>query len=87
MEYLKARREDLEQVYQLVQDTIQTIYPQYYPHEIVGFFRNLHSKENIAADIDSGPDCRKAACQGNVLAGRKTQKIHMGGKQEERERR
>lgn len=54
MEYLKARREDLEQVYQLVQDTIQTIYPQYYPHEIVGFFRNLHSKENIAADIDSG---------------------------------
>ena len=39
MEYLKARREDLEQVYQLVQDTIQTIYPQYYPHEIVGFFR------------------------------------------------
>ena len=54
MEYLKARREDLGQVYQLVQDTIQTIYPQYYPHEIVGFFRNLHSKENIAADIDSG---------------------------------
>lgn len=37
MEYLKARREDLGQVYQLVQDTIQTIYPQYYPHEIVGF--------------------------------------------------
>ena len=37
-----------------MQDTIQTIYPQYYPHEIVGFFRNLHSKENIAADIDSG---------------------------------
>lgn len=54
MEYLKARREDLGQVYQLVQDTIQTIYPQYYPHEIVGFFSNLHSKETIAADIDSG---------------------------------
>ena len=35
MEYLKARREDLEQVYQLVQDTIQTIYPQYYTHEIL----------------------------------------------------
>ena len=35
MEYLKAKREDLGQVYQLVQDTIQTIYPQYYPHEIL----------------------------------------------------
>ena len=54
MEYLKAKREDLGQVYQLVQDTIQTIYPQYYPHEIVDFFSNLHSKEKIAADIDSG---------------------------------
>ncbi len=31
MEYLKAKREDLDQIYQLVQETIQTIYPQYYP--------------------------------------------------------
>lgn len=54
MEYLKAKIKDLGQVYQLVQDTIQTIYPQYYPHEIVDFFSNLHSKEKIAADIDSG---------------------------------
>lgn len=54
MEYFRAKKEDLEQVYQLVQDTIQTIYPQYYPHKIVDFFSNLHSKENIAADIESG---------------------------------
>ena len=38
MEYLKAKKEDLGQIYQLVQDTIQTVYPQYYPHEIVAFF-------------------------------------------------
>ena len=85
MEYLKARREDLGQVYQLVQDTIDlsnTKPPLYLAlvrqleddikagalkpgtklppqrelaaHEIVGFFSNLHSKETIAADIDSG---------------------------------
>ena len=52
MEYLKAKREDLDQIYQLVQETIQTIYPQYYPESIVDFFCNLHSKENIAADIE-----------------------------------
>ena len=34
MEYFRAKKEDLEQVYQLVQDTIQTIYPQYYPHKM-----------------------------------------------------
>lgn len=54
MEYLKAKKEDLGQIYQLVQDTIQTIYPQYYPHEVVDFFSDLHSKENIAADIECG---------------------------------
>ena len=53
MEYLKAKREDLDQIYQLVQETIQTIYPQYYPESIVDFFCNLHSKENIAADIEN----------------------------------
>ena len=31
--------------------------------------------------------CRKAACQGNVQAGRKAKKIHMGRKEQERERR
>ena len=54
MDYLRAKKENLGQVYQLVQDTIQTIYPKYYPSEIVDFFSNLHSKENIAADIESG---------------------------------
>lgn len=54
MEYLKAKEDDLEQIYQLVQDTIQAIYPKYYPHEVVEFFCNLHSKENIATDIEDG---------------------------------
>ena len=64
MEYLKAKIKDLGQVYQLVQDTIQTIYPQYYPHEIVDFFSNLHSKERIAADIE---DHRQWLCTGIIF--------------------
>lgn len=31
MEYRKATKEDTEQVALLVQDTIRTIYPKYYP--------------------------------------------------------
>lgn len=54
MKYLKAKKEDLERIYQLVQNTIQAIYPKYYPQEVVDFFCNLHSRENIAADIESG---------------------------------
>ncbi len=54
MEYLRAKKADLGQVYQLVQDTIQTLYPRYYPQDIVNFFSNLHSKENIAGDIEKG---------------------------------
>ena len=67
MEYLKAKKEDLGQIYQLVQDTIQTVYPQYYPHEIVAFFSSLHSKEKIAADIESG--CVRALFLDNCLIG------------------
>jgi uncharacterized protein YfkK (UPF0435 family) len=37
MEYRKAEKKDLEQIYQLVQDTIQVIYPRCYPTETVAF--------------------------------------------------
>lgn len=54
MNYAKARKEDLEPIYQLVQKSIQVVYPHYYPQAIVDFFLTLHSKENIAVDIESG---------------------------------
>lgn len=54
MEYIKAAKEQAEEIYKLVQNTVTTIYPKYYPKEVVDFFCQLHNKENIARDIDSG---------------------------------
>lgn len=54
MKYIPATVSNAEQITALVQRTIQTIYPKYYPQEVVDFFLNLHSYENIRRDIDSG---------------------------------
>ena len=54
MKYIKADTNDTETIPQLVQKTIQTIYPAYYPKEIVDFFLNLHSYDSIAKDIEDG---------------------------------
>lgn len=51
MNCIKAKKENAEMIYKLVQNTIKTIYPKYYPQSVVDFFCRLHSKENIAADI------------------------------------
>ena len=67
MEYARAENRDLEQIYQLVQDTIQSIYPQYYPREIVEFFSKLHGKKAISADIEKG--FVRVLFSGNCLIG------------------
>ena len=54
MEYIKATEKDLEQIVILVQKTIKTIYPKYYPEEVVEFFCEHHCKENIFKDIEEG---------------------------------
>ena len=54
MEYIKAVTEDTEQIYELVQNTIKTVYPKYYPKEVVDFFCEHHNKENILRDIELG---------------------------------
>lgn len=54
MEYIKATENDTEEIFMIVQDTIQTIYPRYYPKEVVEFFCALHCKENISKDIRGG---------------------------------
>lgn len=51
MEYIKATEKDIEQIVDLVQNTIKTIYPKYYPKEVVDFFCELHSRENILKDV------------------------------------
>ena len=54
MEYIEATKEHAEQIYRLVQDTIQAIYPKFYPMEVVKFFCNHHSREQIVGDITNG---------------------------------
>ena len=51
MEFQLAKREDLEQVYELVQETIQVVYPNYYLPEIVEMFCEYHSREHVLNDI------------------------------------
>ena len=54
MEYIQATKKEIDSVFELVQDTIKTIYPKYYPMEVVDFFCELHCKDNIAKDIEDG---------------------------------
>lgn len=51
MEFQLAKKENLEQVYELVQETIQSVYPKYYLPEIVEMFSEYHSKEHVLQDI------------------------------------
>lgn len=54
MIYELAKPEELQAVYDVVQHTIKTIYPKYYPMEVVDFFCEHHSKDSIAKDIEKG---------------------------------
>ena len=54
MEYKKATLQESESIYEMVQTTIKTGYPKYYPKEVVDFFCEHHSLENILRDIENG---------------------------------
>lgn len=54
MEYIKATENDVDQITALVQETIKTIYPKYYPKEVVALFGQLHCLENIRKDVEAG---------------------------------
>lgn len=53
MEFKLAKKQDMEQIYELVQETIKTVYPKYYLKEIVEMFCEYHSRENIIKDIEA----------------------------------
>ena len=59
MEYIKAIEKDLDAVWELVQETIKTVYPKYYPAEVVDFFCEHHCKDNIAKDIERTSELEK----------------------------
>lgn len=54
MEYRRALLSDTEQITELVQNTIGTVYPKYYSKEAVNFFCSLHCKERILEDVKQG---------------------------------
>lgn len=51
MKFRVANESEAKQVYELVQDTIQTVYPKYYLSEIVDMFCEFHCYENVLKDI------------------------------------
>lgn len=54
MEYLTATAEMADSIYHILQTTIRTVYPKYYPQEVVDFFCDHHSREHISEGIASG---------------------------------
>lgn len=54
MNYRKATDENIDCIFHIVQNTITAIYPKYYPRQVVDFFCELHSRENILKDIENG---------------------------------
>lgn len=44
MEMVRAEIKDAELIYELVCNTVRTVYPKYYPVEAVDFFCRHHSK-------------------------------------------
>lgn len=67
MLYELATIEDLQAVYEVVQRTIKTVYPKYYPTEVVDFFCALHSKDAILKDIENG-DVSVLRIDGEIIA-------------------
>ena len=67
MRYEPATKENLQEIYDVVQHTIKTIYPKYYPTEVVDFFCELHSEEAIWKDIENG-DVGILKVDGKIIA-------------------
>lgn len=54
MEYITATPDMVDAIHTVLHTTIQTVYPKYYPTEVVDFFCRHHSKSHIADGIATG---------------------------------
>ena len=54
MEIIKAAATDFDTVKDITQTTISEIYPHYYSHGAVEFFKSHHNDSNIMSDITAG---------------------------------
>lgn len=67
MEYIIATAEMANAIYNVLHTAIETVYPKYYPKEVVDFFCRHHSKEHILGGIESGN--MGVLSQGNEIVG------------------
>ena len=51
MEILMYEKKYFEEVYNVVHNTIEKIYPKYYTRKAVDFFHNYHSRENMLKNL------------------------------------
>lgn len=54
MKYITTTSDMADEVHNLLHTTIKTIYPKYYPKEVVDFFCDHHSKKYVLDGITSG---------------------------------
>ncbi len=54
MEYVTTASDMVDAIYDVLHTTIKSVYPKYYPKEVVDFFCQHHSKEHIISSITSG---------------------------------
>jgi len=54
MQYITATADMADAIRHILHTTIKTIYPKYYPKEVVDFFCRFHSREHILEGIASG---------------------------------
>ena len=56
MEIIKAEPDMKDIIREITHSTIDAVYPLYYPHGAVEFFKALHSEESIASDLEEGSE-------------------------------
>ncbi len=54
MEYITAKADMADAIHNILHTTIRTVYPKYYPQEVVDFFCRHHSREHVLEGIASG---------------------------------
>ncbi|MCH5265900.1 MAG: GNAT family N-acetyltransferase [Lachnospiraceae bacterium] len=54
MKYITAIADMVDIINDVLHTTIRTVYPKYYPQEVVDFFCQLHNREHILEGIASG---------------------------------
>lgn len=67
MQYITATADMADAIHHILHTTIKTVYPKYYPGEVVDFFCRHHSREHILEGIASGN--MGVLADGDVLIG------------------